>query len=79
MSTAANSAAGNWPPSGWLDREGWEAPVIADDSDSSVFRAFGGSAIPYWVFVNDDGTVAYRNVGHMDVKGAAAVMESLTP
>ena len=79
VSTAANSAAGNWPPSEWLDREGWEPPVIADDGDSSVFRAFGGSAIPYWVFVNGDGTVAYRNAGRMEVDSAAAVMQSLTP
>ncbi|MCP4305907.1 MAG: TlpA family protein disulfide reductase [bacterium] len=79
VSTAAKSAAANWPPSEWLDREGWEPPVIADDTDSSVFRAFGGSAIPYWVFVNADGTVAHRNVGRMEINAATAVMQSLIP
>lgn len=78
VSTSANSAAGNWPPSEWLEDAGWEAPVIADDSDSSTFFAYGGSAIPYWVFVDADGRVTRRNVGRMPIAGVeAAMMETL--
>lgn len=77
VSTAANSAARNWPPSEWLEGAGWEVPVIADDTDSSTFAAFGGSAIPYWVFVDANGTVTRRNVGRMAIAGVEAAMQDL--
>lgn len=79
VSTSANSAASNWPPSEWLSGEGWQVPVIADDTDSSTFRAYGGSAIPYWVFVDADGTVTRRNIGRMDMAGVEAAMLDLLP
>ncbi|MDX2342434.1 MAG: redoxin domain-containing protein [Acidimicrobiia bacterium] len=79
VSTAASSAASNWPPSEWLERAEWTAPVIADDPDSSTFRAFGGSAIPYWVFVDAEGAVTRRNVGRMDIRAAEAAMLELVP
>jgi len=74
VSTSASSAAGNWPPSKWLAGEGWEQPVIADDSDNTVFFAFGGQVIPYWVFVDAAGTVTRRNAGRMDVRALQAAM-----
>lgn len=78
VSTAANSAANNWPPSSWLEGEGWDLPIIADDQESSAFRAFGGSQIPFWVFVDADGNVTRRNVGRMQIAGVeAAMVESL--
>lgn len=77
VSTAANSAAGNWPPSEWLEREEWTAPVIADDSDSSTLAAYGGQAIPYWVFVDSDGNVVRRNSGRMEIAALDAVTQQL--
>ncbi len=77
VSTSANSSASNWPPSEWLSREGWSAPVIADDSDSSTFFAYGGQAIPFWVFVDSDGTVVRRNSGRMQVAAIEAAMEEI--
>lgn len=74
VSTAANSAAANWPPSAWLESEGWQPPVIADDADSSVFRAFGGRVIPYWVFVDGNGIVTRRNPGRMEIPALQAAM-----
>jgi len=74
VSTAANSAASNWPPSEWLNGADWQAPVIADDTDSSAFQAFGGSAIPYWVFVDADGAVTRRHLGRMDMTALEASM-----
>ncbi len=74
VSTAANSAASNWPPSSWLEAEGWELPIVADDQESSAFRAFGGSQIPFWVFIDADGNVTRRNVGRMQVAGVEAAM-----
>lgn len=66
VSTSAAQVGGNWPPSEWLDREGWSSPVIADDEASSVFAAYGGWVIPYWVFVDADGNVTRRWAGRMD-------------
>lgn len=77
VSTAANSAAGNWPPSSWLAGEGWEPVVIADDSDSSVFVAFGGQRIPYWVFVDGDGNVAQRTSGRMQIPAIEAAVQAI--
>jgi len=74
VSTSADSAAGNWPPSKWLEREGWEQSVIADDSDNTVFVAYGGQVIPYWVFVDGDGAVTRRNAGRMDLGALQAAM-----
>ncbi len=77
VSTVANSAASNWPPSSWLEGEGWEPDVIADDSDSSVFSAFGGQAIPYWVFVDGDGNVLQRTSGRMQIPAIEAAMQAI--
>ncbi len=77
VSTVANSAASNWPPSSWLEGEGWEPDVIADDSDSSVFTAFGGQTIPYWVFVGGDGNVTQRTSGRMQIPAIEAAMQAI--
>lgn len=77
VSTSANSAASNWPPSQWLEREQWKPPVIADDSDSSTFFAYGGQVIPYWVFIDGDGNVVRRNSGRMEIAALDAAMQQL--
>ena len=67
VSTSAAEIGGNWPPSEWLVGEGWTSPVIADDEDLSAFFAYGGSVIPYWVFVDADGNVTRRYPGRLEV------------
>ncbi len=78
VTTSANSGQPNWPPSQWLDREGWTTPNIRDDSDSSTLRAYGGSSFPYWVFLNGDGTVAWRQAGRVGIPQLQQIMQSLT-
>jgi cytochrome c biogenesis protein CcmG/thiol:disulfide interchange protein DsbE len=78
VATAISSAQSNYPPSEWLDREGWTSPVIVDDGDSSALRAFGNGGFPYWVFTNSDGTVALRLEGEIGVENLQAIMESLS-
>lgn len=77
VSTFASSGRTNWPPSEWLDREGWSSPVIADDQSSSAMVSYGGSSVPYWVFLNGDGTVAFRLGGETDIATLELVMETL--
>ena len=57
--------------------EGWTAPVIRDDQASTVMTSYGGSSVPYWVFLNGDGTVAFRLGGETDVSTLQLVMETL--
>ena len=64
VSTGIDPNRPNYPPSEWLEREGWTSPVIVDES-GAVADAYGLSAFPYWVFVNADGTVAGRLTGEL--------------
>ncbi len=77
VTTSASSGAANWPPSEWLDREGWTSPNIRDDQASSVLEAYGGSSFPFWVFVNGDGTVAVRLAGEIEISTLEAGMKNL--
>jgi cytochrome c biogenesis protein CcmG, thiol:disulfide interchange protein DsbE len=61
VSTGVDRASPNYPPSAWLEREGWSSPVLADDG--SAAEAFGLTSYPYWVFVDADGRVAHRQSG----------------
>ncbi len=67
VTTSMNSAQPNYPPSEWLDREGWTPPVLRDDSDSSALAAYGAGGFPYWVFVDADGNVTRRSSGQLDI------------
>ncbi len=79
ISTSAREVAGNWPPSEWLKREGWSSPIVVDDKDLSVFYAYGGAAIPYWVFVDADGNVTRRFSGRLEIPLLElAMLEALT-
>ncbi len=77
VTTAVNSARPNYPPSEWLEREGWTVPIIRDDKEGSAHRAFGAGGFPYWVFVNSDGTVALRVAGQTDIPELVDILESL--
>ncbi len=77
VTTSASSGQPNWPPSSWLDREGWTSPNLRDDQNSSALRAYGGSSFPYWVFLNGDGTVALRVAGQTEIDTLQTIMESL--
>lgn len=77
VTTSMNSAQGNYPPSDWLDREGWTVPVIRDDKNNSVHAAYGSGGFPYWVFVNSDGTVALRTSGELAVEQLDGILRSL--
>ena len=77
--SSTSASRPNYPPSDWLEREGWTPPVIADGSDGAVMGAFGTGACPSWVFLNADGTVAARVVGALDTAALEAFLEMLAP
>ena len=77
VSTSINSARANYPPSEWLEREGWTADLIVDDTDSSALQSYGAGGFPYWVFLNADGTVAARSAGQLDVPQLEAFLNGI--
>ena len=78
VATAINSSRGNYPPSSWLESEGWTVPVVRDDAGSSVLRAYGDGGFPFWVFTNSDGTVAVRVAGEIPIETLEQIMQDLT-
>ncbi len=74
-----NPSRPNYPPSDWLEREGWTPPVLVDGNDGAVMSAYGMGAFPSWVFLNADGTVAARSVGALDVAALETFLELIAP
>lgn len=75
--TGTDRMRANYPPSQWLEREGWEAPILVDDEATTVARSFGLNAFPFWVFVAADGTVWGRTSGLLGVSVLDDVARSL--
>jgi thiol-disulfide isomerase/thioredoxin len=67
IATATTPDRPNYPPSAWLDREGWKAPVLADSSQGNASAAFGLPGFPYFVAVDARGNVAARTSGEISV------------
>lgn len=63
--TAIDPTRPNYPPDEWLRGQGWSIPVIVDNAQNGVAKAYGLTAFPYWVFIGADGTVAGRTVGEL--------------
>ena len=67
VSTATAKDRPNYPPSRWLDRVGWDAPVLADDANGAAATAYGLSGFPYFVAVDRAGNVVARRSGEIGV------------
>lgn len=78
VATGIDPRADNYPPSEWLEREGWPAPVIVDDSSNTAAGAFGLNAYPFWVAVNADGTIFGRASGSLNPQVLDALVLSLS-
>ena len=64
VSTAVDSGQGNYPPGPWLQNENWPLGASVRDNESSdLLEAFGGTGLPYIVFLNDRNEVVARNLG----------------
>jgi hypothetical protein len=81
VSTGISRTRENYPPSDWLQKEGWTPPVIVDDGTSTVAGAFGLPAYPYWVFLDANGAVLARvsgGVAPSDLDNAVAALSATT-
>lgn len=79
ISTSINSAQPNYPPSAWLNREGWTAPTMTDDANNRALAALGMSSFPGFVFVDGDGRVVQRMTGEIDVATFGQIVSALAP
>jgi cytochrome c biogenesis protein CcmG, thiol:disulfide interchange protein DsbE len=79
ISTAIDAARPNYPPSSWLEREGWTVPTLVDDAASSGLTALGISSFPGFVFVDENGSVVQRYTGEMPIDAFDQVVRSLAP
>jgi thiol-disulfide isomerase/thioredoxin len=77
VASSMNSAQPNFPPSEWLEREGWTQPVIRDDVDNTALRAYGAGGFPYWVFLDGDGNVITRSAGEIPIQSLEQLLTSI--
>jgi hypothetical protein len=80
LSTNVNPAGTNYPPSAWLEREGWQPPTLNDDANRTAYQALTqGLGTPGWVFVTADGVVQLRTVGELPPEQFGAMLEEIAP
>jgi thiol-disulfide isomerase/thioredoxin len=79
LSTAIDPARPNYPPSAWLEREGWSQPTLTDDGSSTALRALGVSNFPGVVSVAADGTVQRRLTGELEDDAFGALLDEIAP
>jgi cytochrome c biogenesis protein CcmG, thiol:disulfide interchange protein DsbE len=76
VSTAVDPSRDNYPPSAWLDDEGWTAPVLADSESGAAAAAYGLPGFPYFVVVDDEGRVVARASAVLDGPQLAALFDA---
>ncbi|HEU5324911.1 MAG TPA: TlpA disulfide reductase family protein [Candidatus Limnocylindria bacterium] len=79
LTTSITPTAQNYPPSTWLDREGWTAPTMVDDGNSRGLDALGISAFPGFVFVDADGRVVQRVTGQLPAETFGQMLQAIAP
>jgi cytochrome c biogenesis protein CcmG/thiol:disulfide interchange protein DsbE len=75
VATATSVDRPNYPPSAWLEREGFTPLTLADDEDGSAAQAFGLTAFPFFVAVDADDHVVARRSGELTVEQLEALFD----
>lgn len=75
VATGSNATAPNYPPSVWLEREGWLVPTLYDDAMNTAGNAYGLSGFPFWVILDGDGVVQSRFSGEATTEQLQAVVD----
>lgn len=65
VATSTQEDLPNYPPSAWLEREGLDAPTLADDAAGSAAKAYGVTSFPFFVAIDAKGIVAARTSGEL--------------
>ncbi|HEY5578719.1 MAG TPA: TlpA disulfide reductase family protein [Acidimicrobiia bacterium] len=78
VATSIDDLLPNYPPDTWLEREGWTVPVLVD-TENSVAQAYGLTAFPFWVFVDEDGVVRGRVASELPQESLTELFSLLLP
>jgi thiol-disulfide isomerase/thioredoxin len=62
-----------WPPSSWLESEGWTSPTLMDDEDGSIVAAYGLVSTPTYVVLDGDNNNLGRLAGEIGTSGLDAL------
>lgn len=62
-----------WPPSDWLESEGWTVPTIKDDQSGSIVGAYGMTGTPTYVVLGPDNENLGRLSGEIGLDGLNAI------
>lgn len=65
-----------WPPSEWLDGEGWTSPTIMDDEAGTVVSAYGLVSTPTYVVLGPNNENLGRLAGEIGVPGLNALAQT---
>jgi thiol-disulfide isomerase/thioredoxin len=65
VATASTSTRANYPPSKWLEKEGWPSKIIADSNAFEAAKAYGLGSYPYMVFLDGQNKVVTRTSGEL--------------
>lgn len=76
IATGTSEERPNFPPSSWLDREGWERPTLADSQEGTAADAFGLSAFPFFVALDGDHQVVARGSGELSIEDWEALLDA---
>ena len=77
VSTGVESDLPNYPPSAWLEQEGWPGRVMTDDADGTAAGYYGLPSYPYFVALDAEGRVVTRATGELDQQAIEAVVSQL--
>lgn len=62
-----------WPPSEWLEREGWTIPTVKDDQNQTIASSYGLTGTPYYVILDGENNNLGRLSGAVGVQGFNAM------
>ncbi|MFA9443900.1 TlpA family protein disulfide reductase [Egicoccus sp. AB-alg6-2] len=75
--TGLDATRPNWPPTDWLDDEGYTGATILDDAESTIADVYGMSGTPFWVAIDRDGSVVGRASGRLEMRQVQVMADSL--
>ena len=79
VATGTSSNRENYPPSAWLEREGWPFPTLADSDTYQAAEAWGLMAYPYFVALDGEGQVVARTTGELTQEQFTALLAAIAP
>ena len=77
ISTYVNEERDNYPPSMWLQREGWTDPLLVDTPGMDAVTMYGIRGTPGMVFVDANGIVVLRTSGTISTRAMEILVGQL--